>query len=282
MGRMFLPNRELKLFLLFLGLLLIWLILPHWLRRKARSLMAEFQAPIWNAVDQINRTKDYWILRSQSKDVLIRQIVELSRHLSYQELSQGAEPTQPQECIADRLMDWQSLDGFQEVFARVIRRDYRAWWQELVLWKGRRQGIRPHMAVLDGKGLVGRTAEVFENHCTVQLLTSPKFRIVANFEGDPRPVIFEGFWQDGFTQPQGRVSQVPPDLSASKERPLFLHTSGLSGIYPERVPVGVVTSLRPSSDGLFQEGRVLIDDRLLTLREVTILIPLLDLVEDAP
>lgn len=280
MGRMLLPNRELKKILLFLSFLAIWLGTPPWLRRQAQSALTQFQAPIWYAMDRLDRTKDYWLLRSQPKDVLIRQIVELSRHLSYRELAESAAAGSPEESEAEKIMDWHSFDGFQEVFAQVIRRDYRAWWQELVLWKGQRQGIRPHMAVLDGKGLVGRTSEVFGNHCTVELLTSPKFRIVANFEGDPRPVLFQGLRQDGFAQPRGRVSQVPPELSASRERPLFLVTSGLSGIYPAGVPIGVVTELRASSDGLFQEGQVAIDDRLLILREAAIFIPLLDLIED--
>jgi rod shape-determining protein MreC len=53
-----------------------------------------------------------------------------------------------------------------------------------------------------------------------------------------------------------------------------LVTSGLGGVFPPGLRLGTVTKLQRSSDGLFQSGEVQLDERLGSLTEVTVLVPL--------
>lgn len=258
------------LVLLFLLLMAGWL-LPTAFKRKAKIALENFNSPICYAADRARQIETYWVLRSQKKDVLIRQIVYLSRQLAYYELAHESatngfnDTTEPQAAPA--------LDNFEGIHGQVIRRDLKSWWQKIALWTGD-QKLRPNLAVIDSRGLVGRTEHIFAKHCTVQLLTDPNFRIVASIAGDPRPVVYQGAFQSGFGQPRGVVTHVPADVTASDEHPLQLVTSGLSGVYPEAIPIGHIYKLKASSNGVFQEGEVLLDDRLLSLRESTVFIPI--------
>lgn len=272
---------EWKLGAIFLGLLLSWWLISFEVKRSIQSVFQEIQAPIWYSADQLHQVGAYWKLKSCNKEELLRKIVELSRQLSYQELVRVATPlSSPEETAAIEEMDWQSLDGFQGIYARVVRRDEKTWWQELIVWAGAKDGVRENQAVIDGRGLVGRTRNVFHSHSVVELLTDPNFRIVAHTTKDKRPLIFEGLYQSGFRKPIGKVTHVPLDISASPHRPLRIVTSSLSGVYPEGIPIGVVTELKESDNGVFQEGFVHIDDRILQLREATIFIPLRELSEE--
>ena len=51
-------------------------------------------------------------------------------------------------------------------------------------------------------------------------------------------------------------------------------TSGLGGVFPPGLYLGEITNLDPSPDGLFKLGDVALDERLGSLTEVTVLVPL--------
>jgi rod shape-determining protein MreC len=70
----------------------------------------------------------------------------------------------------------------------------------------------------------------------------------------------------------GVVENVPLSISATP--PKFLVTSGLGGVFPPGLRLGMIKKLEPDADGLFKSGEVLLDDRLGSLTEVTVLVPL--------
>jgi rod shape-determining protein MreC len=69
------------------------------------------------------------------------------------------------------------------------------------------------------------------------------------------------------------VDFVPLDVYATPNATKRLVTSGL-GVFPPGLTIGEITRLEPSADGLFKSGEVALDQRLGTLTEVTVLIPL--------
>jgi rod shape-determining protein MreC len=60
---------------------------------------------------------------------------------------------------------------------------------------------------------------------------------------------------------------------ANASNPKRLVTSGLGGVFPPGLSLGVVNKVEPSTDGLFKSGEVQLDPRLSTLVEVTVLVP---------
>ena len=139
--------------------------------------------------------------------------------------------------------------------------------------QGRDYGITEGAAVIFSGGVVGRVVEVNAFTARVDLITSPNFRIAAQFEKDQRPVIYQGVPQSTFADPLGAVRDAPQDLVANSRDPLKLVTTHLGGTFPAGLTIGTVSGWNRQLR-IFQAGEVVLDQRLLNLREVTILIPL--------
>ncbi|MDR2576722.1 MAG: hypothetical protein LBC42_01585 [Puniceicoccales bacterium] len=229
---------------------------------------------MWYAADGLHGAASHMVLRSESKDALIRRIEELSRALAAERLSKISEEASHAFVQAAPSPNvGHTIGHFSAHYSRVLRRDMKAWWQEVVLSGGAGDGMEENRAIVCGKQLVGRTLNIFPHHSVALLATDSRFRIVAHAKDDARPLVYEGLSQTGLGVPVGLISHVPLDMVASKERPLIIVTSSLSGTYPDGIFVGIVTGLRPSTNGVFQEGVVLLPSSLSAVREVAVLFP---------
>ena len=92
--------------------------------------------------------------------------------------------------------------------------------------------------------------------------------------GDGRPVVYQGVRTEWLRQPTGEVRDAPQDLIANTQQPLRLVSTRLGGTFPPGLMIGSVSWLDPGSTGIFQAGTVQLDERLLSLNEVSVLIPL--------
>lgn len=262
--------------LVALGAFLVaWWVVPTFVKSFAKLSFTEFQAPSWIVTSYLNDLQDFWARRSHSKVELIQAGKELERNKArYQVMAQRYETLESEVSRLEGMLNMPSRREFRNEVARVIRRDQSAWWSQLIVRKGRDYGIRKGAAVIFGGGVVGRVVEVHAFSSRIDLITSPNFRISAEFEGDQRPVIYQGVTQSTFADPHGMVLDAPQDLVANSQDPLKLVTTSLGGTFPAGLSIGGVSWLEPGSTGIFQAGEVQLDERLLNLREVTILIPL--------
>ncbi len=67
---------------------------------------------------------------------------------------------------------------------------------------------------------------------------------------------------------------MPLDIIASPNSPKRLVTSGFGGVFPPGLTLGTVVRAELGSDGLFKSGEVKLDERLGSLTEVTVMVPL--------
>lgn len=272
-----------KAFLLVLLLLLVWWLAPAFLKRWNRVIFEEFQAPAWTALSYLRDLRSYWTIRTRSESDLVEAGVDLARlNAAYALRNQKADTLERELRRLESFFNLPSHPEYRYEVARVVRRDFSGWWQTLVIRKGLNQGIEPGQAVVFGGGVVGRVARSSAYTATVELISSPRFRTAAHFEGDNRPVEFRGAENPGFRMASGYVATVPADLEVSLKNPLRLTSSRLGGVFPDGLTLGWVYSLDPSPDGLFQSGRVRLDARLQSLREVAVLVPLEPREEPAP
>jgi rod shape-determining protein MreC len=269
-----------------LGLFLAaWWILPAVAKSFVRVSFTEFQAPAWVAASYLDDLEGFWARRSHSKIELIEAGQELARQKAfYQLLDQRNKTLETEVTRLESILKLPSRREFRYEIARVIRRDLSAWWQQIIIRKGEDYGITEGAAVIFSGGVVGRVVEVNAFTSRVELVTSPNFRMAASFESDGRPVVFQGVPQSGFGTPAGEVRDAPQDLIANTQHPLRLVSTRLGGTFPPGLMIGNVTWLEPGSSGIFQAGEVLLDARLLSLNEVSVLIPLnpLDFDRDVP
>lgn len=265
--------------------LLAWWIIPTVVKSFLKVSFSEFQAPAWVATSYLDDLENLWARRSHSKVELIEAGKEVARSKSlYQFNSQRKETLENEIQRLEAILNLPSRREFRYEVARVVRRDLSAWWQQIVIRKGKDFDIPVGAAVVFSGGVVGRVVEVGALTSRVELVTSPNFRMAANFEGDERPVVYQGLPQSGFGDPLGTVRDAPQDVVASTQIPLKLVSTRLGGTFPPGLMVGRVSWLEPGSTGIFQSGEVELDARLLSLREVAVLIPLypIDLQNDVP
>jgi len=259
-----------------LGVFLVaWWLIPLGAKAFLKASFTEFQAPAWVANSYLEDLEGFWARRMHSKRELEVAGQEIARAKSYYQFNaQRAATLQAEVERLERILNLPSRREYQYEVARVIRRDLSAWWQHLILRKGRDFEIPVGAAVVFAGGVVGRVVEVNAFTSRVELISSPNFRMAAQFEGDPRPVVYEGVAQSGFGDPVGRVSDAPQDLVANSREPLQLVSTQLGGTFPPGLVIGKVAWLEPGNTGIFQAGEVALDPDLLSLHEVAILVPL--------
>ncbi len=265
--------------------LFAWWVIPTVVKSFLKASFSEFQAPAWVATSYLDDLGNFWARRSHSKVELIEAGKEVARSKSlYQFNSQRKETLENEIQRLEAILNLPSRREFRYEVARVVRRDLSAWWQQIVIRKGKDFDIPVGAAVVFSGGVVGRVVEVGALTSRVELVTSPNFRMAANFEGDERPVVYQGLPQSGFGDPLGTVRDAPQDVVASTQIPLKLVSTRLGGTFPPGLMVGRVSWLEPGSTGIFQSGEVELDARLLSLHEVAVLIPLYptDLQNDVP
>ncbi len=269
-----LPAQASRPFLILGVLLLVWLLLPPVLKRFGRNALYEFQAPSVVLASHLEDLGTYWSLRTRSKRDLIETGRELSRlNALYRIQAAETESLRRYNLRLRELLDLPDPPRFRYEVARVVRRDLSNWWQSILIRKGRDAGIVAGAGVVFGGGVVGRVREVHAYTARVELITSRTFRMAAHFQGDTRPVRYEGAVVPALRDPKGTVRDVPSDLYAAPEAPLRLVSSRLGGVFPDGLSIGEVRFLETDSSGLFQRGIVHLDPALLDLDEVAVLLP---------
>ena len=267
---------------IFAGVLAACLLAPAVVRHYTGKAFEEFRAPLDAIPSQLNDLEKFWDLRmNYSKSELI----EVGRDLARLNAGYAIKLTE-NEALKSRVESLEkilSLPGeekFKMEVARVARRDINAWWQHLIIRKGAAHGIREGYAVIYGGGVVGRVVKANTYTSVVELVSSRGFRMAAHFLGEDRPVIYQGAGSLSFQDARGEVRDVPADLKASTLKPLQLVTSPLAGSFPDGILRGDVIDLTLEPDGIFRSGTVRLPRTLGGVREVAVLIPVSDLMEE--
>lgn len=252
-----------------------WLIIPTALKRFARASFFELQAPLELAPSVARDLQDFWARRTRSNNELIEAGRNLARVTASYELRVGENAYLRDEIKRlESVLRLPAFAAYRTEPARVARRDLSAWWQRLVIRKGRNFGLTVGAPVIFSGGVVGRVSEVHAYTAVVDLISSQSVRLAATLESDQRPISFQGGINPTLGPPRGVVEFVPLDIFATASSPKRLVTSGLGGMFPAGLTIGVIVKLEPSTDGLFKTGEVQLDPRLTELTEVAVLVPI--------
>lgn len=252
-----------------------WLLVPVAVKSFLRASFFEFTSPATVSASYARDLREFWSLRLHSNSELIEAGRDLARlNASYEfSIQQNTE----QQSVITRLESLLRLPSFTEYryeHARVARRDFSGWWQRIVIRKGKNFGIPVGAPVVFTGGVVGKVTEVSAFTAIVELISSPGVRLAGVVEGDARPITFQGGLNPTFGPPTGIVEFVPLDVFASPAAQKRLVTSGLGGVFPPGLTLGWITKTEIGADGMFRSGEVKLDERLGSLTEVTVLVPL--------
>ncbi|HDS74306.1 MAG TPA: rod shape-determining protein MreC [Firmicutes bacterium] len=146
--------------------------------------------------------------------------------------------------------------------ARVLSHDVEIPPTSIVIDVGTSAGVAPFDAVVSARGLVGRCDESPTwNRSIVRLLTDPGIRTSVMVQNPARPM--------GILRWNGaemHIDNIAQELPVAVGETIL--TSGLGGIFPPGLHVGVVDSVREDPHALFKDVIMKPSARLYRLEEV--------------
>ncbi|MFE7063076.1 rod shape-determining protein MreC [Sutcliffiella sp. NPDC057660] len=152
--------------------------------------------------------------------------------------------------IREVIGELDSLRDYDPLPATVIGRNPDQWREQIIVNKGKQDGVEKDMAVITAGGLIGKVKHANPFTSSVQLLSSldPKNRISAYIQGDES--IFGLI--EGYDDEKGALllKRIPHQAEVKEGQTVL--SSGLGGIFPEGLIIGEVTEVVPDEYGLTQ------------------------------
>jgi rod shape-determining protein MreC len=147
------------------------------------------------------------------------------------------------------LLAFKISNDWPKVVAQVIGRDPDRLFKAVLIDKGKNDGLKINMPVVNAEGVVGRLVSVSPNYSKVLLVIDQNSAVDCLIERSRESGIIKGL-----TDTVCRLDYFARigDVVAGD----FIVTSGLERIYPKGLPVGVVTEVLDVPGALFKEIKV--------------------------
>lgn len=135
------------------------------------------------------------------------------------------------------------------LLAEVI--GYSGQFQErnLIVNKGKKDGIAAGSAVISGNGIVGKIVSVTQTYSIILPFSNPRFQVPVM---DLRTGV-QGILQSDIA---GTISMNMVKLGSEIASGDTLVTSNLSRLYPKGFPVGTISRIKESADNLFMSAEI--------------------------
>lgn len=155
--------------------------------------------------------------------------------------------------------------------ARVVGRDPANWWKNIKLDVGSRDGIVTNSPVLTSEGLVGRISEVGYTQSHVVLLGDPDCRVAVMIDESREQGVIAPFTSNPLDYSIVEMGFISRNAKLSPGQKVI--TSGVGGVFPKGIPVGLIIDSRSVGYGLYYEARVKLNVRMNSLEEVFVRMP---------
>ena len=263
--------RRYRYLLLAITLLLVTVILYSYnLRQKTATTFFEravltfaapFQIGIDGAVDSVSVfLGDYlWLLNVRQRNLDL----ELENIQLRSQLQQSLEISLQNDRLRKLLAFVDDLDR-PALPAQVIGEDAGNWARTIVIDKGSRVGLRNGLPVVAAQGVVGRIIKVAPASSRVLLITDASSAIAALVQRTRTRGVARGRGED--------ISIEYALRDADVQAGDLLVTSGMGGVFPKGLPLGVVESAEKDQFGLFQRVKVVPSIDFSLLEEVMVIV----------
>ncbi len=209
----------------------------------------EFSSRVQGSVELlVQRFKGYRNLQQENTDLRM-QVSELSTRVA-----QVSELERENHDFR-AMLDFKNRSELKLVSAKVIGRDPSNWWNSVLVDRGTADGIGRDMPVLTVDGLVGKVIEVARNNARILLLVDENCKVSGWMKESGHYGIVRGNFLAGGGKSQCRMTFVNRMAALKPNDKVF--TSGLGGIFPRGILIGMVSALdvatAAGSNALFQE-----------------------------
>ena len=136
-----------------------------------------------------------------------------------------------------------TLTEYTAVNATILSRNKNYWFNQIMIDKGSKDGIEKDMAVITKNGLVGKISRVYRNSSEIKLITSDdvNFKVsvaIQTGNGDSYAIL------NGYDADTECVTVTGVDKMSNVAKGDTIVTSGLGGMFPAGIYVGVVQDVQ--------------------------------------
>ncbi|PLX97866.1 MAG: rod shape-determining protein MreC [Desulfuromonas sp.] len=263
--------RRYRFFLLVIILFLATVVLYSYnLRQKDTTTFFEravlsFAAPFQSALDSlVDGTTDLWRnylwlvdARQQNEELL-----QINRELHAQ-LRQTEEIVRENDRLRKLLAFVDDLDR-AALPAQVIGEDASNWSRTIVINKGARAGLRVGAPVVSADGVVGRIIKIAPNSSRVLLITDASSAVAVLVQRTRTRGVVRGLGDSLTLEYALRDGDI-------REGDLLV-SSGMGGVFPKGLPLGLVTAVKTDQFSLFQQVTAQTTTDFSHLEEVMVIV----------
>ena len=167
------------------------------------------------------------------------------------------------------LLNFSEVTGYKGIAASVIGRSPSPWVNAVTIDRGARHGVRPGLAVVDGKAVVGQTTSVTAETSRVLLITDASSAVDALLQTSRLSGIAEGGL--GRTAVKLQYVDIRDEVVVTSGDRVI--TSGLDGIFPKGIMLGYIKQVSSDSGSLFHEISVGPSADFSRLENVMVILP---------
>jgi rod shape-determining protein MreC len=147
------------------------------------------------------------------------------------------------------MLGFKSSTHFRLLACRVASRDPASWWNTVLIDRGWAddENLTSDLPVVTPRGVVGKTGVVSRNVTEVILLVNENCKIAAITESSQEQGLLVGSGFGGEEKPRARLTYVRRNAQVGIGERVF--TTGLGGVFPSGLLLGVVAEVPPVDTG---------------------------------
>ncbi len=164
----------------------------------------------------------------------------------------------------------QTLTGYDVVNATVISRNKGYWYQTLTIDKGKKDGLKKNMVAITKDGLIGKIQRVTNYSSEIKLITANDVNnkvsvSIATKTGETNAIL------SGYDKDNNLVLISGVDSQVDTNKGDVVTTSGLGGMFPRGIYIGVVETITNDKYGLSKTLGVKTNQNFNNIHYVTVL-----------
>jgi len=165
----------------------------------------------------------------QSKSYLIQKNVNESLEKEVEELKKQLELNK-------------TLTEYKAINATILSRNKSYWFNNMIIDKGSKNGIKEGMAVITKQGLVGKISKVYKTSSEIKLITSDdtNYKVSVSIKTNDSENIAI---LNGFDPKTGLIKISGVDKNSKVDIDNEVLTSGLGGVFPGGIYIGTVSKI---------------------------------------
>jgi len=146
-------------------------------------------------------------------------------------------------------LEFKKREKFPSITARVVGRDGDRWFYNIIIDRGKNDGVEEGMVARTSLGVVGQVIQVSKNYSKVLLANAPSSAIDAMIQNNRVRGILKGAGEKGYILHYVLKNELVEEGNQ-------IVTAGIGGMFSSGIPLGVVSSIRKERRGMFQEIEV--------------------------